>query len=676
MRSQRAPWWVLAVAAAFLSFYALLVYCDVRRPEDEGFHLRPVRAGLAVDLVHPGTPAHAAGIRAGDVIVSADGHRLPSRLEWSTVRANGQLGRATRLDIARDGHPLTLDLGMPPASWRRWTTRGGFGLLVAYTVQGITLALGIIILVRRQDPVERLGAWLLCCLGVFVVALPARLFTVWRGFPDLAREALWLPFVSTAIAPAVLLSFFLSFPVRRVRSAWLWAAVWLPLVAASIAPLRYQAMALYHPEAQRPASGQGALLATTVGYVLATGIVVLFGYRTLQKDDERRRVRVLAIGPVAACIAGLPAVVGYWMTGGPLLLFESSAVGIAAFLMLLVPLSFAYAILEHRLFDISFIVRQSVRYAAARRVLLSLVPAMIALLAIDLYTHRDEALAEVFATRGTVYLLLAAAALVAHRERHRWLDALDRRFFRERFDAQRLLAKLADEVASSDGPEQAATKLAARIHLALHPTFAVVLVREGGGADTGGSPARRTARGRGPWPPAGRWRGWRACSGGRSRRAPASPGGSRARPAPPRRHCCAMPGSSCWCRSRRRGTRPDPGRRRGTGVRCSRSGPGARKSRTPPRTSTCCRPPRAAWAPSWRAAHTPRTPAGASRSARAAAGVSTRTTRRAPTTASPSSPRPSPTYWSAATGSIGASPAAGWAWCTPPPTRRSTATSR
>jgi hypothetical protein len=481
MRCKQAPWWVLALAASFVSFYALLLYCDVRRPEDEGCHLRPARGGLAVDVVHAGSPAGLAGLVPGDLIVAADGHRLRSRLDWSATRATVRFGVPTMLEVERGGHSRTLALANHPASWRRWTTHAGFGLLVAYLVQGVALALGILIVLRRGDPVARLGAWLLGSLGVFVVAPPARLFTVWRDLPAIAREALWLPFAATFVAAAVLLSFFLSFPVRRIRSRWVWLAVWLPAVAASIAPLRYNGMALYFPGAPRPESGQALLLAVLVGYVVATLAVVFFGYRTLKRDDERRRVRVLAVAPVAACIAGLPAVVGYWTTAGPLLLFESPTVGVAAFLMLLVPLSLAYAILEHRLFDITFIVRQGVRYAVARRALLSLVPALIALTAIDLYVHREEALAKVFATRGTVYLLLAGVALVAHRERERVLDALDRRFFRERYDAQRLLATLGDELQEAASFEAASTHTLERIRAALHPSFAAILVREGEG---------------------------------------------------------------------------------------------------------------------------------------------------------------------------------------------------
>ncbi len=477
-RPQRAPWWVFVIAASFLSFYALLLYCDLRRSEDDGFDLRPTPIGLAVDAVHSGSPADSAGVRAGDLILAADGRPLSSRLDWLTVSPNVEFGRPTRLRIARGEEHLVVALERRPASWRRWMTHEGFGLLVAYAVQGVSLVLGIVILVRRQDWVARLGAWVLGSFGVYFLALPSRFFTVWRSLPDLVSGAFWLPFLSTPLVPAVLLAFFLSFPVRRVRSAWHWALLWLPAVAAAIPYLRYQATALYVPDAPLPDSHFGLLLSVNAGYVLVTGVVAVLGYRALRTGGERRRVRVLAVGAVTACAFGLPALVLYWMTPGSLLVFESPTVGLAALLTLLVPLSFAYAILEHRLFDVSFIVRQGVRYAVARRILLSLVPALIALMALDLYSRRHEAVAKLFATRGTVYILLAGAVLIAHRERHRWLDALDRRFFRERYDAQRLLRKVAEEVRSSEGFEQASAHVAARVHLALHPAFAVVLVRD------------------------------------------------------------------------------------------------------------------------------------------------------------------------------------------------------
>jgi len=86
----------------------------------------------------------------------------------------------------------------------------------------------------------------------------------------------------------------------------------------------------------------------------------------------------------------------------------------ASVLFLLFPLSFAYAILRHRLLDIGLIIRQGLQYALARRVVVSLVPACALLLVIDLVVHGDQPLRNVLQSRGWIYAAVAGLALAAH----------------------------------------------------------------------------------------------------------------------------------------------------------------------------------------------------------------------------------------------------------------------
>jgi serine/threonine-protein kinase len=86
-------------------------------------------------------------------------------------------------------------------------------------------------------------------------------------------------------------------------------------------------------------------------------------------------------------------------------------------------------------------------------------------------------MAQAFVQRGWLYAALGAAALVAHARRDRWLSALDRRFFRERYDAQRILRDVLTEVRNARSFEDAAPRAIGQIDLALHPQCAAVLVR-------------------------------------------------------------------------------------------------------------------------------------------------------------------------------------------------------
>ena len=208
---------------------------------------------------------------------------------------------------------------------------------------------------------------------------------------------------------------------------------------------------------------------------LAAAVVAFIKYRRSDASDRRRLGVLLLGGGVGAAAVGPMALTFY--LGPETTLFASPATAIATLLLLIVPLSFAYAILRHRLFDVRVIIRQGVRYALARRVLISLVPALLAVLAADVYLHRDRSIGEQFGTRAPVYLAAAAGVMIAQWQRRRWLDALDRRFFRERYDAQRLLRCVADEVGRLRSVHQAAALVVEQVELALHPRFVTLLSR-------------------------------------------------------------------------------------------------------------------------------------------------------------------------------------------------------
>jgi hypothetical protein len=150
------------------------------------------------------------------------------------------------------------------------------------------------------------------------------------------------------------------------------------------------------------------------------------------------------------------------------------------FLVIIFPIAMAYAILRHRVFDLRVIIRQGVRYAAARGMLLSLVPLIVIVFVGDLLLHRDQPLGEILRRRAAVYVALAIGALLLHRYRKKWLEALDRRFFRERYDAQRILRDVISEIREAKNYEKVAPRVTLQIEKALHPEFAAVLVRRPG----------------------------------------------------------------------------------------------------------------------------------------------------------------------------------------------------
>jgi protein kinase-like protein len=226
----------------------------------------------------------------------------------------------------------------------------------------------------------------------------------------------------------------------------------------------------------------GALVVISAFYGAGGLGLLVANYRRLTDVNERRRVRVLVGGATLGCVGGAIVAGGYWLRtgsritdsflGSPMLLIGMLLAALA------LPLSFAYAILRHRLFDVAVILRQGVRYALARGVLVSLVPALAIVVVADLLTHAADPLATTLRVRGWIYAVIGGLVLAAHRGRVSWLDSLDRRFFRERYDAQQLLRQIATDIRDRADLRHAASRVVAQIDAALHPELTAILTRD------------------------------------------------------------------------------------------------------------------------------------------------------------------------------------------------------
>ena len=103
---------------------------------------------------------------------------------------------------------------------------------------------------------------------------------------------------------------------------------------------------------------------------------------------------------------------------------------------------------------------------------------MAALFGAGLWMHRNEALLQNLTSRGWWYCLCGISGVVLHWRRNVWMQALDKRFFREQYDAGRLLHAVAEEARRVRVLDQVAPSVMSHIEAALHLEFAAILVRE------------------------------------------------------------------------------------------------------------------------------------------------------------------------------------------------------
>jgi len=480
--ARTTPWWVLALGVSFFAYFGLLVYCDLWRPEDWGFEADYRTHRMAVTRIVAGSPADRAGVRPHDIVVAADGKTIRSLLDWTVVDSNVRFDRPIALSLERNGQPVAATLVLRQGSWSFLRTGAGLFILATLGVQLITLILATVIVLKRpDDAVARIGAWLLVTIGVFKIVLPYRIAAVWRDVPAPVSTLFWLPHASDVAAAAVFFTFFASFPRKMIRSAGVWLLLWLPMAIAAVKPLQFAFQMVYAPEKATGPAYQGQVLtAVTAFYIVAALTALSANYRRLTDVNERRRMKILLVG-FAGLVPGFLLVASYWLRSSANLtqsIFASRTTALGTLTLLFFPMSFAYAILRHRLFDIRVIIRQGVQYALARRVVASLVPALAVLLTADVLLHSDQPLSTFLRARGWAYLAVGALALVARAQRRQWLSSLDRHFFREHYNAQQILRQVSDDIRRVGDFERVAPRVVALIETALHPEFVALLVRQ------------------------------------------------------------------------------------------------------------------------------------------------------------------------------------------------------
>ena len=473
---RRVPWWMAVIAASFVATFVLFLYMVIWGPADP-LGITATFAGntLEIRALAPDSPFAKGGLLAGDRVLSIDG--LPMRVprDWTAAQGNFQVGQPHVWLVSREGENVRLEVVFPPA---RILQRLIDGYVQILSLVFSALPLGLLIAWKRpHDPVARIGAWFIVT-AAFAFGFPPGWAVIWRELPTLIQAVLWIPQISRFVLEGIFLSFFLVFPRRLLTRRWLWFVLWAPVLATL--PWRIAAFYAVIEPGQTvtvPPWILQAGFARTIVYLVAGIVLLAIGYRRVLDLNEKRRVRVLMVG---TALSVMSALVIAWFDGfqgrlnGPFLFVVYAVIP----LITACPLSLAYAILRHRVFDIHVIIRQGLQYALARGTVIGVVPAIGALLILDLALNSQEPLATILQSRGWIYAGLTGLALITYWQRKPWLEALDRRFFRERYNAQRVLRDVVEEIREARSFERVSPRVVARIETALHPEFVSLMVRQ------------------------------------------------------------------------------------------------------------------------------------------------------------------------------------------------------
>lgn len=435
---------------------------------------------VTVQAVRPGTPAAAAGVVARDRIVAVDGRSVrDSAAPLGAVYLERQPGDAVELAIVRGEAPEPV---VHRAVFRERTPPSSVPALLRIALQTtvlfpfVMLAVALPVLFYRLDDAH---AWRLALLFSCLVAAPA--FP--NGFAGLDGPlrafAMGYRSLLGGLIGAVFYWFFAVFPARSAFDRRLPRLKWLLLGAGLVFGLAgLSEGAARPPELVRAWLGAGISRGVWLAYGYGAIVLAFAGLvgsaRRPPTPDARRRIQVIAWGTL---VGVAPAVLfGFVADLGGLL---PDWAGPVAFLALfLFPLSFAYAVVRHRVLELPLLLRRSARYLLVRRGFVVLL-ALLALAANALFAFSFTRLFPVDPTLATsvgVGFGLALASLAAPGVRGA-TRRIDRAFFRGAYDARVILEQLSERIRTVASPAELAAVLEQQLTAALQPGTAAVYLR-------------------------------------------------------------------------------------------------------------------------------------------------------------------------------------------------------
>jgi hypothetical protein len=349
-------------------------------------------------------------------------------------------------------------------------------------------ALGVVgFVVASRKPGNPLGWIMLAAATVSSLSQDASFYMV--ADYRLRHGGLPLGWVAVLAQPGWAVSIVLSgllvllFPDGRPPSPrWRWV-LWLYLAAATlylIGVLIASVGAIAGHDIRVDASGNLLVLSHPTGSSMWWGVVegvflpvvavcwlgsVVAQVASYRRSSGTRRLQLkwLLAGSATALICVPPAVFLSGMRGLPGL--AGGIVG--AFALLAIPACMGVAIMRYRLFDIDRVVSRTLAYAIVTGLLVGVYTGIV------LLATRVVSIKEPVAVAGST---LAVAALF-NPLRRRVQRAVDRRFNRARYDADRTVAAFAARLRDPASLDSVQDELASTVQNALEPTFLSVWLK-------------------------------------------------------------------------------------------------------------------------------------------------------------------------------------------------------
>lgn len=447
-------------------------------------------------ISNPTAAAVHVGLAKGDKVLAINqspftGQALWQRILWharpgatATLAVRKQNGTTEIATIPLGGYPEGYAVNDPPV---RMTAPDAILILfLAILVPLFCVALGLWVAFAR--PVDA-NAWFVLVLLTYPQAFNPGASRGW--IPAWLALRLFWHLAFLLLAPTALFLFGLLFPERSrldKRLPWLkWLVIaWtgMSLVAGFLSEYNAWYDISLLPRADtidkflNPLANWFDILCVVLYWVL-----LLDKLRTASSSGARRRLQVLLAGSIVGLgsiliIFGLLPVLGIADPGNILWLDL-----LAVILMLFFPLTLAYVVIVQRAMDVRILLRMGSKYLLASTSVkvfrIAGIAALIWFIAIPLFTHRHSPLKT--AIWGAVLLVFGFLFLKKRSPTDLLQQWIDRKFFREAYDAEIMLSQLAKTAQTISDPAALIRTVSHRISDVLHVDRLTVLLRNNDG---------------------------------------------------------------------------------------------------------------------------------------------------------------------------------------------------
>ena len=427
----------LALVVALLCLAAANIYVRATWSEaEDGVLWAASPDGIIAQEIAPGSPAATSQLRTGDILEAIDGRPVDGPADVTAALHRATSGQTLTYTVLRTRTPELLTVTVAPIP------SGARGLYYVLAIVGIfSLLVGSGVRFRRPDNQATLHFfWLsVAFFGMLAFSFSGRLDTLdWVIY--------WADVVSMLLLPPLIVHFALVFPERPDS----WAHTDAGRTALPLLYLPAVLLGAARVAALLRAGQQGAVFSDVVtlverGELICLGIGLIAGLAIMiralgraRSVTARRQLRWIVGG---TAFGAVPFVFGYALP---------SAMGftpwrgadLTAVLLGVVPLAFASAIVRYRLMDVEVIIKRALVYAAA-------VAAIAAIYAILLKLARYAFLGGSEKPNSIIALLATLVVVLLSRPvKNAIQTALDRVYYRDRYDYRRALVGFARDLNS------------------------------------------------------------------------------------------------------------------------------------------------------------------------------------------------------------------------------------